>query len=67
MREDELRLLFSDVQSDVDTIFKVFKVSITKGIVFDVSDEFICCLKLSVRIGEFIGISNVGFITYKSI
>ena len=59
MREDEIRSLFFDVQSDENAFLKVVKVPESKSVSLDDLDEIVSCFQLGVGVGQFQGIENL--------
>ncbi|EFW07218.1 hypothetical protein HMPREF9459_01231 [Streptococcus anginosus 1_2_62CV] len=50
MREDEIRSLFFDVQSDENASLKIVKVPKSKSVALDELDEIVSCFQLGVGI-----------------
>ncbi|ALL03698.1 hypothetical protein SanJ4211_1611c [Streptococcus anginosus] len=48
MREDEIRSLFFDVQSDENAFLKVVKVAESKSVSLNELDEIVSCFQLGV-------------------
>jgi len=51
LREDEIRSLFFDVQSDENAFLKIVKVPESKSVALDDLDEIVGCFQLSVGVG----------------
>ena len=59
MREDEIRSLSFDVQSDENAFLKVVKVPESKSVSLNDLDEIVSCFQLGVGVGQFQGIENL--------
>ena len=59
MREDEIRSLSFDVQSDENAFLKVVKVPESKSVSLNDLDEIVSRFQLGVGVGEFQGVGNL--------
>ena len=59
MREDEIRSLSFDVQSDENAFLEVVKVPESKSVSLNDLDEIVSCFQLGVGVGQFQGIENL--------
>ena len=59
MREDEIRSLSFDIQSDENAFLKVVKVPESKSVALDDLDEIVSRFQLGVGVGEFQGVGNL--------
>ena len=66
MREDEIRSLSFDVQSDENAFLKVVKVPESKSVSLNDLDEIVSRFQLGVGVGEFQGVGNLVSVLQKS-
>ena len=66
MREDEIRSLFFDVQSDENAFLKVVKVAESKSVSLNELDEIVSCFQLGVGVGQFQVIENLASVLQES-
>jgi len=66
LREDEIRSLFFDVQSDENAFLKVVKVPESKSVALNDLDEIVSRFQLGVEIRWFQGVGNLVFALQES-
>ncbi len=66
LREDEIRSLSFDVQSDENAFLEVVKVPESKSVSLNDLDEIVSCFQLGVGVGQFQGIENLVSVLQKS-